>query len=202
MKTERQKTRRRRALIQAYLVPVSVGLGLLLVGGAMGIVAGRAMGAEPAEPELPGIKPGATVIERVDEPEPTEELPRYSDQELEMLALVIYQEAGSDACSDTTRYMVGEVVLNRVADGRYPGTLYEVITQRAQYGRLYWTGLVWPERASLPQEAHAIERAYDTAANLLTGSVQRLLPEDTVFQAEFEQGAEVVVYQDGLYFCR
>lgn len=126
--------------------------------------------------------------------------PAYTSAELEMLALVIYQEAGGDACSDETRRMVGTVVMNRIADNRYPNTMKEVITQKAQYGRLYWTGLVWPERASNPGEAHAVARAYTIAEDILRGV--RSLPEDVIYQAEFEQGTEVVSYQDGLYFCR
>ena len=129
-----------------------------------------------------------------------ETLPPYTPEELEMLALVIYQEAGSDACSDKTRLMVGTVVMNRVADKRFPNTIYEVITQRAQYGRLYWTGPVWPKRASHPTEAHAVARAYECAERILQG--ERFLPSDVVWQAEFKQGTEVVAYQNGMYFCR
>ena len=131
-------------------------------------------------------------------PEPTE--PPYTDEELEMLALVIYQEAGADYCSDETRLMVGTVVMNRVADSRFPNTIYEVLTQRAQYGRLHWTGIVWPTRASYESEAHAVERAYRLAERILLG--ERALPDDVVWQAEFKQGTEVVAYQDGVYFCR
>ena len=147
-----------------------------------------------------------TVLETT---EPTEETtvatepsvePSYTDDELEMLALVIYQEAGGDACLDETRLMVGTVVMNRVADSRFPDTLYGVLTQRAQYGRLYWTGLVWPERANNPSEAHAVARAYECAERILLG--ERVLPSDVIWQAEFIQGTEIVAYQDGMYFCR
>ena len=126
--------------------------------------------------------------------------PPYTADELEMLALVIYQEAGGDACSDETRLMVGTVVMNRVEDSRFPDTLYGVLTQRAQYGRLHWTGLVWPTRASNPGEAHAVARAYECAERILQG--ERVLPGDVIWQAEFKQGTEVVAYQDGMYFCR
>ena len=98
--------------------------------------------------------------------------------------------------------MVGTVVLNRVADHRYPDTIQEVLTQRAQYGRLHWTGLVWPERAGYPSEAHAVERAYNLAEDLLSGTVADVLPPDVVFQAEFVQGSEVVAHTDGFYFCK
>lgn len=141
-----------------------------------------------------------------DEPEAAEyavlqeELPIYSAEDLETLALVIYQEAGGDDCSDETRLMVGTVVLNRVANDRYPNTIAEVATEYKQYGPLYWTGLKWPERASKAEEAHAVKRAYDCATQLLDG--YRALPEDVVFQAEFTQGTEVVAKQDGFYFCR
>lgn len=145
---------------------------------------------EVAEPEA---------IEPVEE-EPAEPAPSYTPEELDMLALVIYQEAGADACSDDTRLKVGTVVMNRVADSRFPGTLYEVLTQPSQYGRLHWTGLVWPERASTEAEAHAVKRAYDCAERILMG--ERFLPEDVVFQAEFTQGTEVVAHQEGFYFCR
>ena len=126
--------------------------------------------------------------------------PPYTADELEMLALVIYQEAGGDNCSNETRLMVGTVVMNRVADSRFPNTLYEVLTQEAQYGRLHWTGLVWPEKASTTNEAHAVERAYACAERILLG--ERFLPIDVIWQAEFIQGTEVVAYQDGMYFCK
>ena len=141
-----------------------------------------------------------------DEPKATEytvlqeELHVYSAEDLETLALVIYQEAGGDDCSDETRLMIGTVVLNRVADDRYPDTIADVATEYRQYGRLYWTGLKWPKRAEKAEEAHAVKRAYDCATRLLDG--YRALPADVIFQAEFPQGTEVVVQQDGFYFCR
>lgn len=138
-------------------------------------------------------------IERyVVEEEPVEST--YTEADLEALALVIYQEAGGDMCSDETRMMVGNVVINRVADPRYPDTIEEVLLQKQQYGRLYWTGLVWPERHTNPGEAHAVARAYECAERILNG--ERVLPEDVVYQAEFEQGKETVAEQDGFYFCR
>lgn len=146
----------------------------------------------PAEPE-PEIETPAEVVHDKDEP-------TYTDEELEALALVIYQEAGGDACSDETRIMVGNVVMNRVADERFPSTIEEVLLQKQQYGRLYWTGLVWPERASQSVEAHAVQRAYDCAERVLNG--ERLLPDDVIWQAEFIQGTEIVAHQDGFYFCR
>lgn len=138
--------------------------------------------------------------EPINEAEPTETEPAYDPAELEMLAIVIYREAGGDAYSDETRLMVGTVVMNRIADPRYPDTMEEVLTQESQYGRMHWTGIVLPERAAYDCEAHAVERAYVIAERILLG--ERVLPDDVIYQAEFPQGSEVVAYQDGTYFCR
>lgn len=129
---------------------------------------------------------------------PEKETKSYTEAELEMMALVIYQEAGSDSCSDETRIMVGNVVMNRVADSRFPNTIEEVLLQKAQYGRLHWTGLVWADRAE--HEPEAVERAYRCAERVLNG--EKLLPDDCVWQAEFRQGSEVVAESAGFYFCR
>ena len=121
----------------------------------------------------------------------------YTEDERELLACAIYCEAGGDACTDETRRMVGEVILNRVADPRFPDTIEGVLTQKSQYGRFHWTGVVWSSRAA--HEPEAVERAYRCAEAVLTEP--RLLPEDVVFQAEFVQG-EIVAQAPGYYFCR
>lgn len=158
---------------------------------------------------IPGVKqeePKAvktfTITERLitgilPDVEPEEEAPAYSAEDLEMLACVIYQEAGGDACTDETRRMVGEVVLNRVSDPRFPNSIKEVLTQKSQYGRFHWTGIIWPERAA--KEPEAVERAYRCADLVFTQ--ERLLPGDVVFQAEFIQG-EVAAQAPGFYFCK
>lgn len=123
----------------------------------------------------------------------------YTDEELEILALIVYQEAGEDRVSDDTRRLVAQVFLNRVNDSRFPDSFYEVATADRQYGRLYWTGIVWPERASSQVEAHAVERAYKIAQEVLE-SDDPICPEDVIFQAEFVQG-DIYAEQDGMYFC-
>ena len=123
----------------------------------------------------------------------------YTDEELEILALIVYQEAGGDIVSDDTRRLVAQVFLNRVNDSRFPDSFYEVATAERQYGRLYWTGIVWPERASSQEEAHAVERAYKIAQEVLESN-EPVCPEGVIFQAEFVQG-DIYAEQDGLYFC-
>ena len=141
---------------------------------------------------LPEIEPEMEI-----EAEEAEAAPAYNDEERELLACAIYCEAGGDACTDETRHMVGEVILNRVTDPRFPSSIEGVLTQKSQYGRFHWTGVVWPSRAA--HEPEAVERAYRCAEAVLTEP--RLLPEDVVFQAEFVQG-EIVASAPGYYFCR
>lgn len=132
--------------------------------------------------------------------EVTEPAMAYPEKDLEYLAIVIYQEAGGDNFSNDTRLKVGTVVMNRVADPRFPDDLHGVLTQKSQYGLLHWTGVVWASRAKNPGEEHAVKRAYECAEQILMG--YRSFSEDVIWQAEFPQGSEVVAYQDGMYFCR
>lgn len=125
--------------------------------------------------------------------------PSYTEEELEILAIIIYQEAGGDGSSDDTRRKVGSVFLNRVNSPRFPNTFEAVATARRQYGTLYWTGIKWPDRASSANEAHAVDRAYKIAEELLLGG--SILPSNVVWQAEFKQGDGLYCYQDGIYFC-
>lgn len=108
--------------------------------------------------------------------------------ELELLACAVYQEAGGDACCDDCRFRVGDVILNRVADERFPNTMEEVLTQENQYGKYCKTGVIWPERAANPGEAHAVARAYKTAQALLEGQHSELYGEGYIWQARFPQG--------------
>lgn len=136
----------------------------------------------------------------VPEPYPTITVyPAYTDEEVEILALIIYQEAGADYCSDDTRRKVGSVFLNRVKSSLFPNTFREVAIQKQQYGTLYWTGIKWPDRAVKEQETHAVQRAYTVAKELLeNGSI---LPDNVIYQAEFPQGDGIYCQQDEMYFC-
>lgn len=123
----------------------------------------------------------------------------WTEEELEALAIVIYQEAGADSCSDETRRMVADVVLNRVADERFPDTIEGVLLEKWQYGRFCETGIVWPESAQYECNAHAVERARRIAEEVLCGQHSEIYGEGYVFQAEFGQGSDGF-WQDGIYF--
>ena len=143
-------------------------------------------------------------IEETEEPtvETTEETaPQIDTEALELLACVIYQEAGGDAQCDDCRRRVADVVLNRVEDTRFPNTIGAVLTQEGQYGRFQWTGVVWPDRASASTEAHAVERAYRIAEEVLRGQHSELYGNGYIWQAEFIKGAEGFECCD-IYFGR
>lgn len=137
---------------------------------------------EPTEPEV--TRPTSIVVPK----------PEINPDELEMLACVIYQEAGGDNTCDECRRRVADVVLNRVADPRFPDTIYGVLTQPGQYSALS-AGIRWPERASNPYEAHAVRRAYRIAKGILMGEHSDLYGKGYIWQATFIQG------RDNIYCC-
>lgn len=122
---------------------------------------------------------------------------------IEYLAILIYQEAGGDACCDDCRMRVADIALTRVKDSRYPDTLYGVMTQKGQYGRLYWTGICWPKRAVYDCEKHAVERAYEVARRVMSGEHSDLWEDGYIYQAEFPQGNDIVYCENcKIYYGR
>lgn len=147
---------------------------------------------------------------RVDKlPEPVQETEEHSasewwsEDDVFCLAAVIYQEAGGDACSDETRRMVADVVMNRVFDERFPNTIREVLEDTPggalQYGRFALTGVCFPAAAENECEKHAVERAYRIANEVLEGEHSELFENGYIWQAEFSQGSGCV-WQDGICF--
>ena len=122
-------------------------------------------------------------------------------EDAEYLACVIYQEAGGDGCCDMCRRRVADIVLNRVKDARFAGDTVEAILTEGnppQWGLYSVTGIVWPEKASYPAEAAAVERARRIAIEVLEGNHSDLT-EDYIWCAEFPQGQDVIEC-DGIYF--
>lgn len=142
-----------------------------------------------------------TVCEVIEESEPIEIESTISEEDIELLAMVIYQEAGGDDICDDCRRRVGDIVLNRVENKEFPNSIEEVLTEKRQYGEYYWTGVIWPERAKYSCEAHAVERARNIARELLEGYHSELYGNGYIWQAGFEQGSEGF-WCCGIYFGR
>lgn len=125
----------------------------------------------------------------------------YSPFDVELLACVIYQEAGGDYVDDNFRRMVGDVVLNRVNDPRFANTIYGVLITPGQYGWDCYSGVTWPARAYTAYEQHAVARAYRIAEELLNGYHSDIYGQGYVWQAEFVQGDYYFQYYN-TYFGR
>lgn len=121
------------------------------------------------------------------------------EDDIYCLACVIYQEAGADFCSDETRRMVADVVLNRVEDERYPDTIRGVLEEYAQYGYFWRDGVGFPVRAETEAEKTAVQRAYNIAYGIAAGEHSELYGKGYIYQAEFSQGWDCV-WQDGICF--
>ena len=113
----------------------------------------------------------------------------YTQADLDLLARVIDAEAGSSWLTDEHQLAVGSVVLNRVADSRFPNTLRDVIYQKGQYACV-WSGMI---------NRTPSERAVNNAKYLLENGVT--IPTNVVWQAQFKQGNGVWKYIQGHYFC-
>lgn len=118
--------------------------------------------------------------------------PTYSENDFYVLSHIISAEAGN--CSEDMMLSVGSVVLNRVADDRFPDTIEEVVFQPGQYSPT-WNGAYYAE----PTEA-----AYEVAKTLLEeGSA---IDSSVVWQAEFPQGNGIYdtitsPWGTVMYFC-
>ena len=150
---------------------------------------------ETEETEPPTIE---TTEETIPETEVTEPI-EIDPEELEFLSIAIYCEAGSDRCCDNCRRRVADVILNRMADDRFPDTMLGVLRQEAQYGTFGWTGVVWPDMSYRESEKRAVERARRIAEEVLSGQHSELYGQNYIWQAEFIQGYDWI-YCCGIYY--
>ena len=139
----------------------------------------RAMGADESDPVILGAK------------EIWHEAQNKIDYELDMIARVVYFEAGSSWLSQRRRELVAAVLINRCFDTRFPDTVEENIYRKGQYacaGRLYSV-----TREQIP------DYCYSAAYNAAYGLVE--CPAGVIFQAQFKQGAGVYEKHGNTYFC-
>lgn len=128
----------------------------------------------------------------------------YSLDDLHALAIVNYMEAGQDSCCNLCRARICDVVLNRVADDRWPGedTIQKVLTSPYQFSYL-WLYLSFPERADRIQEQHAIERAYMIAEQILLGNHTDVYQNGYVWYQGINRTNDYIVCENcGIWFSR
>ena len=97
------------------------------------IHAADVLAAMKAEQEPEPTPTPVPTPEPVPEPAPEPPSQSYSEDDLFWLSRVVYAEAGCDWFPDWVQQAVASVVLNRVADSRYPNTIKDVIFDPWQY---------------------------------------------------------------------
>ena len=128
-------------------------------------------------------------------------LSQYTDEDIRILATAVYYEAGNT--NEELRQYVAQVVLNRVADSRFPNTIYGVITQRGQYAGNYAT-----TSATQAIKDRDLQRGTNSYATCVASVKQAMMgrvdmPANVIFQANFRQGTGVwrSVYFNSGYFA-
>ena len=134
----------------------------------------------PAEPVATVEAPPVTWIEpeaKMPEAIVIETDPEINQEELYLLAHLICGEA--QGYSRECQEAVGSVVLNRVADARYPNTIREVVYQKGQYACI--------TDGNFDREPTAL--SWQVAEDLLKSGSK--IPATVVYQAQFRQGRGV-----------
>ena len=122
----------------------------------------------------------------------TEIVNSYTDEDLYVLSHIIQCEAGY--CEREMMEGVGSVVLNRVADPRFPNTITEVVNQPGQYR---------PVTDGIFTSAVPTDLVMEVSVDLLEHGSK--FPPEVVWQANFKQGTGT--YQtlstsySTMYFC-
>ena len=115
---------------------------------------------------------------------------KQRQEDIELLAEVIYWENWYTDKKKRSAYLTGAVVMNRVNSPKWPNTVREVLYQRGQYTttRYFFT-------EELPGEV------YDMAADIIDNGTPDV-PYNVVYQATFKQGyGDWIDPINGEHFC-
>lgn len=115
------------------------------------------------------------------------ELKLTNEEEISLLARLITAETGGT--DEYLSYLTGSVVINRMNNPSFPSTVFGVIYQQGQY-ECTWNGHIYRPYTDL---------AWEIAEELLTYGTT--IPENVLFQAEFEQANGVYQKVGNTYFC-
>ena len=112
------------------------------------------------------------------------------EEDVSLLAEVIYHENWHTDKDHLAAYYTGAVVMNRVHSDEWPNTIYDVLYQKGQYSttKKFYT-------VELPSEC------YDMARDILINGTPDV-PYNVVYQATFKQGSGLWIPPiNGEYFC-
>lgn len=121
------------------------------------------------------------------------------EQDISILARVIYWEAGN-GCSEEHQLLVARVVLNRVADERFPNTVYDVVMAPRQYHPGYANGSA---QYAVPSERLA---EFESLARRALAGEPEAVPAGVVYQDNNRHGTGVYKtfasdFGSTTYFC-
>lgn len=118
-----------------------------------------------------------------------EAVPKYTQEDVNLLAEVIYHENWHTDKDHLAAYYTGAVVMNRVKSKDWPNTIEGVLYQHGQYSTttLFYT-------IQLPDEC------YEMAERILRDGTDDV-PENIVFQAMRRQGSGLWKKVGTDYFC-
>lgn len=121
------------------------------------------------------------------------------EQDIAIIARVIYWEAGN-GCTEEHMLGVGRVILNRVADERFPDTVYDVVVQKNQYLPAYANG---SSKYNIP--ADRLAEFENLARRVLDGEPYDW-PENVIYQDNNRHGTGVYQtfgssFGSTTYFC-
>lgn len=112
----------------------------------------------------------------------------YTDEDyIDLLARLVYAEVGN--LNDEAQIYAASVVLNRINDKRFPDNMYGVIYQSGQYAVV--------DNGKINEQAS--EQSYRIAKYVYENGSQ--IPDDVIYQAEFQQGKGIWKVVGGEYFC-
>ena len=131
----------------------------------------------------------AGVIAFIISTSPAENRPAYTQEDINLLAEVIYHENWYTDADHLAAYYTGAVVMNRVRSKKWPNSIHEVLYQRGQYST---TKYFYTEE--LPEEV------YIMAERILKDGTEDV-PENVTFQAMRKQGKGTWKKVGTDYFC-
>lgn len=118
---------------------------------------------------------------------------KYTQEDLDLLAHIIYAEAGSSWIPDWVQRLVGSVVLNRVESNRFPNTIREVIYQPGQYAPT-WDGSIYktPDTRTINNARFLLENG-STCPKNVTGQ-SSLVSGSGIYTTYYDSILDTTVY--------
>lgn len=93
--------------------------------------------------------------------------PKYTQDDLTLLAAIMHSEAGCTWIPDWVQLCVGSVVLNRVKSDRFPNTIKEVLDQPGQYRPTSGLYLLHPDARTVENARYLLENGSITPDNVV-----------------------------------